>query len=582
MGIGFLTVQARIGSSILPVANARVIIKRPDGTALYETQTNANGNTERYSLTAPDMAHTLDMDYMEPAYSVCDVEVSAAGFMTTTIRNVEIVDTKTSILPVCMSFVAMNSEALACSIIIIPPKGLLLDEPDEQAGPPDVRMPEGEMPDDAVIPDYINVHLGRPDDAAAKNVRVRFTDYVKNVASSGIYPTWPQSSLVANVHAIVTYALNRIHTEWYRSNGYNFDITNSIALDQYYRNGGPVFENISRIVDGIFNIYARRAGFINPFFTQSCSGSAATCAGLSQWGTVMLANQGMSPIQILRHHYPEDLELVISDNIAAVSKPYPGTPLRLGSRGDSVRRIQNNLNRIGESFPLIPRISNPDGVFCGQTQEAVRVFQRTFALTSDGIAGRETWNKLFEVHRAVESAASPSAQASPMPNMPAFPGTLLKVGSTGQDVWLMQNYLNTISDAYPSIPKIGVDSIFGEQTRRAVTAFQREFMLTEDGIIGPATWNKIMEQYATLSGEAAASVGYPGTPLRRGSTGDSVRLIQDFLSDLRETNPGISPISTDGIFGPNTEEAVKAFQRSAGLAADGIVGPSTWNALVNA
>jgi len=690
MGTGYLTIQVLTGDDALPVANAHVTIKRPDGVPLYETTTDANGNTRLYALTAPDMKYTLDPYFLKPAYSVCDVDVSAAGFVTEHIHGVEIVDTQTTILPVNMHPLVDEPNPVTDNVIVIPPVGLLIPAENRQVGPPgeqtilSVGDPPGDPPEpraltEVIIPDYITVHLGQPANASARNIRVRFADYIKNVVSSEIYSTWPYNSLVANTHTIVTFALNRIYTEWYRSRGFNFDITNSTSYDMFYREGGPVFENISRIVDDIFNVYARRIGFRNPFFTQFCNGTTVTCPGLSQWGTVTLANRGMSPLQILRNYYPNDLELVTSNNITGITESYPGVPLRVGSQGEAVRRMQNYLNRIRVNFPLIPRISNPNGVFGMDTQDAVRTFQRSFSLTSDGIIGRETWNKisfiyvgvirlaeldsegeratigltppnvvlsqgsrgehviqlqfilsaispfypsvpvvikdgifdtvtknaviefqkafnltpdgvvgpgtwnkLYSVYRGIqENAPIPPAETVPPSNAPPYPGTPLRVGSTGSDVRLMQTYLNMIRIVYPSIPYLIVDGTFGEEMQRAVVAFQHEFVLTPDGIIGPITWNKIVEQFLLVTGNASVSLEYPGTPLRIGSTGSSVRLMQGFLADLRARYPSLPPVAVDGIFGPNTHAAVVAFQRIAGLTPDGVIGPLTWNAIVN-
>jgi len=672
MGTGYLTVQSRTGDNALPVIT-HVIIKRTDGMILYETDTYADGNTGHFPLAAPDKEYTLTPNYTKPAYATYDVDVSAEGYVTEHIHEVEIVDTQTAILPVTMFPLADEPNPVTENTIVIPPIGILINAPYRKVDPPDSRS-LSEM----VIPDYITVHLGIPTNTAARNVRVNFVDYVKNVTSSEIYSTWPQNSLIANIHAITTFALNRIFTEWYRSRGFNFDITNSTSYDQAYRDGGVIFENVSQIVDGIFNVYARRFGFANPFFTQFCNGSTVTCPGLSQWGTVTLANQGLNPLEILRYYYPNDLELVTSQNITGITESYPGYALSLGSQGESVQRMQNFLNRIRVNFPLIPVISNPNGVFGPDTQEAVRTFQRTFNLTPDGVIGRNTWykitfiyvgvtklaeldsegirftigqnppnvvlsqgsrgeavlelqfilnsiapyyptippviqdsvfgfdvknaviefqktfnltpdgivgpgtwNKLYAVYRGIdENVPVPPQEEPDISNAPPYPGTPLRVGSTGLNVRLMQTYLNTIGFIYPNIPYLTVDGIFGEATRRAVVAFQQQFLLTPDGIIGPLTWNKIIEQYLLAIGETSVSLEYPGTPLRLGSTGSNVRLMQQFLSDLRAPYPSLPAITVDGIFGPNTQAAVIGFQRLFGLTPDGIIGPVTWNAIV--
>jgi len=672
MGRGYLKMQVTTANEALPIANAHVTIERPDGVILYETDTDANGNTDYFSLTAPDVQYTLDPNFREPAYSVCDVVVSARGFVTEHVHGVEIVDTQSTILPVHMLPLTDEPHHMTDNHIYIPPVGLLIPAEYRKVDPPESRVLSG-----VLIPDFITVHLGAPTNASARNVRVPFPEYIKNVTSSEIYSTWPYNSLVANIHAITTFALNRVFTEWYRSRGFNFDITNSTSYDQKYRDGGVIFENINQIVDGIFNVYARRIGFGNPFFTQFCNGTTVTCPGLSQWGTVTLANRGMIPLDILRYYYPNDLELISSNNITGIVETYPGYSLGLGSQGDSVRRMQNFLNRIRVNYPLIPLISNPNGSFGVETQNAVRTFQRTFHLTQDGIIGRETWNKitfiyvgvtrlaelnsegirisiganppnvvlsqgsrgenvlelqfilnviaeyyntvppvikdgvfgaevknsviefqrtfsltpdgvvgpgtwnkLYSVYRGIDENVKVPPAVTPPVETPVYPGVPLRVGSTGPNVRLMQTYLNTIRIVYPSIPYLVVDGIFGDATRRAVVAFQQQFLLTPDGIIGPITWNKIVEQFMLVTGNTSVALEYPGTPLRIGSTGSSVRLMQQFLSDLRSPYPSLPAVAVDGIFGPNTQAAVIKFQTLFGLTPDGIIGPITWYAII--
>ena len=238
-----------------------------------------------------------------------------------------------------------------------------------------------------VIPDFITVHLGRPD-SSAKNVRVPFTGYIKNVASSEVYPTWPENSLRANIYAQISLALNRIYTEYYRSRGYNFDITNSTAYDQAYIDGRDIFGNISRIVDEIFNSYITKGNQIQPYFAEYCDGKNVTCKGMSQWGTVTLANQGRTPIQILRNYYGSDINLVSNVPVKNIRESYPGTLLRLGTVGEDVRTIQRQLNRIRRNYPSIPNIPQTNGVFEATTRAAVRQFQSIFNLAVDGIVGR--------------------------------------------------------------------------------------------------------------------------------------------------------------------------------------------------
>ncbi len=239
------------------------------------------------------------------------------------------------------------------------------------------------------VPQNITVHLGTPTSDAA-NVTVSFADYVKNVASSEIYPTWEESALRANILAITSFALNRVYTEYYRSRGYDFDITNSTAFDQAFVNGRSIFENISRLVDDLFNDYLRRPEFVEPLAAKFCNGTTVTCEGLSQWGSQNLALEGYNSIEILRSYYG-DVETVVNAPIRGNRSSYPGTPLRVGSTGPNVVVIQASLNRISQNYPAIPKVPVADGIFGSKTEASVKAFQKIFDLTPDGIVGQNPW-----------------------------------------------------------------------------------------------------------------------------------------------------------------------------------------------
>ncbi|MBO5005809.1 MAG: peptidoglycan-binding protein, partial [Clostridia bacterium] len=252
-----------------------------------------------------------------------------------------------------------------------------------------------------VIPENITVHLGAPS-SDAPNVTVSFPDYIKNVASSEIYPTWPENALRANIYAQISFALNRIYTEYYRSRGYDFDITNSTAIDQSFVYGRDIFDNISEIVDDIFNDYIVRGGFVEPLFALYCDGTTVTCDGLSQWGSVDLAEQGYIPYDILRYYYGDDINIVMDAPVENIDQSYPSVPLSLGSAGNDVRTVQTRLNRISANYPAIPKISNPNGIFSSETDAAVRKFQEIFSLTADGIVGKATWYRIQSIYNAVK------------------------------------------------------------------------------------------------------------------------------------------------------------------------------------
>ncbi len=431
------------------------------------------------------------------------------------------------------------------------------------------------------IPQTITVHLGRPD-ASAENVTVNFADYIKNVASSEIYPTWPENAIRANVYAQISYALNRVYTEWYRSRGYDFDITNSTAFDQSYVKNRDIFESISKIVDEIFNDYIKRQGNIEPLFAAFCDGREVMCDGLSQWGSVSLANQGYTPYEILTYYYGDDIELVRDAPVQNIRESYPGVPLRVGSSGRNVRTIQTQLNRISKDYPSIPKIPTPDGVFGVETENAVREFQRIFNLTVDGIIGKATWYKIKYIFVAVANLAELESEGIRLADIPKQFVTDIRRGDSGDPVRVLQYYLATVAAFNNAVPSVAIDGVFGQNTFDAVIAFQREYGLTQSGVVDEATWNKLSEVYLgiveSLPGEFTTGerIPYPGIPLREGSQGEAVRILQTRLSYIADYVPGIVKVEPTGYFGSQTVEAVNSFFRDAGLPERGFVGPGIW------
>lgn len=281
----------------------------------------------------------------------------------------------------------------------------------------------------------------------------------------------------------------------YRSRGYNFDITNSTAYDQYFVYGRPIYESISRIVDDIFNEYLRRQGQTAPYFTSFCNGTTATCQGLSQWGTVSLANQGLSPLQILRSYYPKDIEITETQAIANIPSSYPGTPLRVGSTGLDVQTIQTYLNRIRQNYPAIPAITDELGTFQNSTRAAVTKFQEIFQLTPDGIVGKSTWYKISSLYTAVTRLAELDSEGTSLGIGTVPPNVVLRQGSRGQDVITLQYLLDVIAQYYPNVPSPLQDGIFGSGTQQSVIAFQQAMGLAADGIVGTLTWNALYNTY---------------------------------------------------------------------------------------
>lgn len=431
------------------------------------------------------------------------------------------------------------------------------------------------------IPEYITVHLGTPS-SNARNIKVPFPEYIKNVASSEIYPTWPENAIRANIYAQISYALNRVYTEYYRSRGYDFDITNSTQYDQSFVQGRDIFENISRIVDEIFNDYVVKQGQVQPYFTQYCAGS---CAGLSQWGTVDLANRGLTPYQILQRYYGNDINIVRDAPIKTNVQSYPGSPLRLGDSNEEVREIQRQLNRISLNYPSIPKIPDTSGIFEASTQNAVRQFQRIFNFAQDGIVGKETWYKIKYIYNGIKGLSELYSEGISLSEAQRKFPRVLKRGDRGEYVRVLQYYLNFLGFFNSKLPQISVDGIFGQETYDAVLTFQRVYGLTVDGIVGRGTWNQIQNAYDGVIRSLPpqyknyANLLYPGYLITTGAKGSVVRQLQNYINVIANNVRSVPRVSVDGDFGNGTKNAVAAIQRLYGITPNGQVGPLTWNAI---
>lgn len=362
------------------------------------------------------------------------------------------------------------------------------------------------------IPQTITVHTG-PANQWAENVTVPFIDYIKNVASSEIYPTWPEAALRANILAQISFALNRIYTEFYPSRGYDFDITGSTMNDQKFIKGRSTFENVDNLVDELFTTYIRRKGSVEPLSAKFCNGTTVTCDGLSQWGSEALARQGLGTMDILRRYYGNDIELVSNAPIRNIAYSYPGYPLQTGSSGNYVTVLQVMLNRISRNYPAIPRVSPVDGVFGSQTEESVKQFQRIFNLTPDGLVGQGTWYKLVSLYVAVTNLAVLVSEGQPFTQVqgPA-PGVTLREGSTGVAVSALQYFISIIGQFSPAVPVLAIDGIFGPRTTAAVNAVQSRLGLPVTGVVDQATWQGIYDEYLGIARTALAGAGLPTTP----------------------------------------------------------------------
>ncbi len=432
------------------------------------------------------------------------------------------------------------------------------------------------------IPENITVHLGPPG-SSAQNVTVPFADYIKNVASSEIYPNWPESALRANIYAITTYALNRIFNEWYPSRGYDFDITNSTGFDQAFVPDRDIFENISLIVDELFNDYVVRQGTVNPLFTQFCNGTTSTCDGLSQWGTVGLAEQGLTPYEILQNYYGQDINIIENAPVENIEESYPGRPLTLGDAGNDVETLQEELNRIGQNYPAIPKIPEVNGIFGTTTEEAVRSFQQIFSLPVTGQVDKATWYSIKRYYSGVKALSELISEGVSLQEAQLPFEMVLRIGSEGTPVRLIQYYLNVIAYFGGILDIFPINGIYDEVTANAVRAFQQYFGLTPTGEVDRETWNRLSDIYrATVGGIPDALYGgnaklYPGYFLSEGIRNEDVTDLQTYLSYISDFYTDIPKIPVTGYFGSQTAEAVRVFQRLFGLAQTGAVGAVTWN-----
>ncbi len=442
------------------------------------------------------------------------------------------------------------------------------------------------MPDliQPVIPENIRVHLGPPS-SNAETVTVPFVDYIKNVASSEIYPTWPENALRANIYAIITFALNRIYTEWYPSRGYDFDITNSTQYDQAFVPGREIFENINDIVNDIFDEYVVRNGSIQPLFTQFCNGTTSTCQGLSQWGTVSLAEQGLTPYEILQRFYGGDISILTDTPVASVGESYPGEPLRLGDDSNSVKIIQTELNRISDNYPAIPKIRVENGLFGLDTENAVRAFQEIFGLPRSGTVDKATWYRIRRYYNGVKRLAELSAEGVTEEEASLPYKFELSAGMQGLYVRALQYYLDTIAYANPQLDMVQVTGIFDEPTVRAVEQFQEYYGLPVTGVADNTLWNILNREYRLAvesfpeGYEGDRAKIYPGYVLSEGMRSDSVRDLQTYLSFIGSVYPEIPEIPVTGYFGTQTRDAVYTLQRLFGLPQSGLVGVNTWNTI---
>ena len=436
-----------------------------------------------------------------------------------------------------------------------------------------------------VVPNNIVVHLGEPDQAAA-NITVPFTEYISNVAASELYPTWPTNALIANIYTIISFALNRIYNEWYRSKGYNFDITSSPKFDQAYTQNRSTYENINDIVNDIFNNYVVKSNQVQPYFTQYCDGRVTTCNGLSQWGTVTLANQGRTPLQILRNYYGTDISIKEDAPVGDNTQGFPGFDIGLGYAGNPVLAIQRDLRRIRQNYPAIPNITSTLGIYDQETVDAVKKFQEIFSLPITGVVDKGTWYKIKYVYTSVKKLSDLYSEGISEEEATFLYTDELNYGDTGIEVEYVHYFLDAIAFLDEDIPRLPTNSIYGNNTITMVRAFQEKYNLPVTGVFTYSDWTVLKNAYRNILNSFPQEYKdyvnelYPDYFLTRGMMGEDVRRFQKFLLAICQYDKSIPGVRVNGIFDELTENSVKKIQSEYDFDINGIVGPLLWSKVV--
>ena len=436
-----------------------------------------------------------------------------------------------------------------------------------------------------IVPNTITVHLGAPN-TDANNITIPFTEYIANVASSEIYPTWPRNALIANIYAIITFALNRIYNEWYKSKGYNFDITSSPIYDQTYTPNRAIYENINSIVGEIFNNYVVKGNQIQPYYTTYCDGRNKTCNGLSQWGTVSLANQGKTPLEILRYYYGNDINIKYNAEVGDVQEGYPGAEIGLGDAGNPVLAIQRDLRRIKKNYPAIPAINNTLGIYDQETANAVKKFQEIFGLPATGIVDKATWYKIKYIYTSVKKLSDLYSEGLTKEEATFLYNDELNYGSTGIEVEYIHYFLDAIAFLDNDIPRLETNSVYNDNSITMVKAFKKKYNLPITGVFTYSDWLVLKNTYDSILKSFPKEYQeyidelYPNYFLVKGMTGDDVKRLQKFLLKICKYDKSIPGIRVNGIFDDLMDRSIRKLQNDYGFEVNGIVGPLLWKKIV--
>ena len=436
-----------------------------------------------------------------------------------------------------------------------------------------------------IVPNNITIHLGKPDDNV-RNITIPFTDYISNVAASEIYPTWPKNAIIANIYTIISFAMNRIYNEWYRSRGYNFDITSNPSYDQTFTENGSTYENIDNIVDDIFDNYVVKGNQVQPYFTTYCDGRVKTCNGLSQWGSVSLANQGKSPLDILKYYYGSDISIKYDAPVGDAKEGYPGYPIGLGNVGNPVLAIQRDLKRISKNYPAIPYITNTLGIYDEETVNAVKKFQEIFNLPITGVVDKGTWYKIKYIYTSVKKLSDLYSEGLTESEITFLYTDKVDYGDTGIEVEYIHYFLNAIAFLDNDIPRLPTNSIYNNNTITMVKAFQEKYDLPVTGVftytdfsVLRRVYDDILKSFPNEYKEYVSDL-YPDYFLVKGMNNDDVRRFQKYLLSICKFDKSIPGVRVNGIFDDLTEKSVKKIQSDYNFDVNGIVGPLLWRKVV--
>lgn len=560
MATGYLIVSVVEQYSEVPIEDAVILVMHEKQPPI-ETKTNKQGLTESIPLFTVDKSLSLDPESAELPFYAYLVKVTKPEYREETRTNVIIFDGETTNLTVAMRSL-IDLAAVREEVQTQPVDALF--------GSPFFPFP--------IIPITISVKLGAPD-SDAKVIIVKYVDYIKNVVSCEIFPTWPVEAIRANIYAIQSLALNRVYTEWYRERGYDFQITSSTAFDMKFKEGQAVFSNISDLVDTTFAQYVNRIGFIEPLFTAFCDGKKVKCDGLHQWKTVDYANLGYDALKILQQFYGENIEIFTSALIQEVAESFPGD-LKIGSAGPKVFLMQIYLIRISLTYPSIPQPFPLDGVFDDTFEESVKQFQRIFHLPVTGVIDRDTWYKIsFFYHAVKRSGEIVSEGYVSLLDYLETPQTV-KPGDRGVQVQRLQYALNVISQYVDDMSFIKMDTNYGPKTKQQVSIFQKHVGLPQTGIVDPKTWEYLKQYYhdaVTILPSTFELADFPGHHLTIGDEGLAVMAMQRSMNVIAKSYRTIPEVNQQGVFDQAMEDQVKAFQAEFNLPVTGIIDQKTWD-----